>query len=137
MFHPVQSHTYNALLNAMSDPSLHTRAEPCSPSCNISTQHLQYLVLVLRYYYHSLLGIPHHYSEGLLSIFQLLDPVVEEVPQTPCRERLGSNSLDFDIQHGIDDEGREDVLKTIDNMSFNYLGSNVGDECLLQFLYVG
>jgi len=70
-----------------------------------------------------------------MSIRQLLDPLLQELSLSLRTQRLRGNSLDFDIRHRVHDDGREDILEAADDMAFNDLSGDVGDESLLRNLH--
>lgn len=70
-----------------------------------------------------------------MPISQLFNPVFQKLSLPLRTQGFSSNSLNFNIRHRIDDNRREDILQAADDVAFDDLGSDIGDESLLRDLY--
>ena len=69
--------------------------------------------------------------------FQLLDPIFQEVPLSPCRLGLGRDGIGIGVRELVDGDGGEDLLEAAYDVPFDDLCGDVGDEGFLGDLEVG
>jgi hypothetical protein len=72
-----------------------------------------------------------------MSIPQLLDSLLQKLSLSLRAQGFRSNSLDLNIRHSVHDHRREDILQATNDVAFDDLGSDVGDEGLLRHLDIG
>ena len=69
-----------------------------------------------------------------MSLIQLFDPILQEIPLPLSRRRLGGNGLRFHIGHLADGDRRKDLLQAANDVTLDDLSRDVGYKGLLRYL---